>query len=615
MVKEDVEALWEKRPRLNSIPFQATFLCTKEFDDWWQSYFVAYVGAPEAKLSELTQALIHLQAKSTKCKALHIKQIQAFQKYFRVVYRPNNLRRTISEAAAELKEKATPEKPSDDDERPISQVLKKSSSSDQPRSTDLPVPSPQSKKSKKHKRSAATGPEPTPQPTQPSPQQSHKPKGHQGHKRKKRDSPSKGGEAKKKKQHKMLTTEAHSSLDADTIVVDTSILNMVSDPAVGTSTSTNIPAATILEEGNPDIVLPTPTQADASGEQPHHVVDYTPLSMTSSPSHQATSVDNAGEFTDSPIQTSDSDSVTSPATHTDSSSTSSDSSLSSASLTLQDSRGQGNAGITEIQSPQTAPLPTNSPSSSQALAIKPSALEAIARLHSLVRSRDASSDSEQFHQLHYEKMGPEATKVKALIDKVRFYALNSDLSHVLLSEPAVGPELLHVLAQLRELHLSEYAKCVMATFEKLLVPMLRHIDNVRENEHHIETTEAFVKEKWELVMKADEEVTKLLGMIEEKKKELAPKQTRFAEIRLQIDDLQRQIAALDSELGSITEEESRIVDKVVKPAQDTVEQTTTNALVIAEELSKVEKKLEQLRVQADNFEPQSLHYNLELQSF
>lgn len=252
-------------------------------------------------------------------------------------------------------------------------------------------------------------------------------------------------------------------------------------------------------------------------------------------------LDNVVEFTDSPIQTSDSDSdsVTSSATHTDSDSTSSDSSLSLASLTLQDSGGQGNAGITKIQPPQTAPLPTTSPSSSQVLAIKPSALEAIARLRSLVRSRNTSSDSKQIHQLHSEKMGPDATKVKALMDRVHFYALNPNLAHVLLSEPVVGPELLHVLAQLKELHFSEYAKCVMAAFEKLLVPMLRHFDNVRENEHQIVTTEAFVKEKWELVMKADEEVTKMLGMIEEKKKELASKQTRVAEIRLQIDDLRR----------------------------------------------------------------------------
>ena len=48
-----------------------------------------------------------LQAKPTKCKLTHAKQIHAFQDYFQVVYRPNDLRRTISEAAVELKEKVT----------------------------------------------------------------------------------------------------------------------------------------------------------------------------------------------------------------------------------------------------------------------------------------------------------------------------------------------------------------------------------------------------------------------------------------------------------------------------------------------------------------------------
>ena len=57
----------------------------------------------------------------------------------------------------------------------------------------------------------------------------------------------------------MLPTETPSSLDADTIVVDTSILNKVPDLAVRTSKLTNIPTVAILEEGSPDIVLPTPT--------------------------------------------------------------------------------------------------------------------------------------------------------------------------------------------------------------------------------------------------------------------------------------------------------------------------------------------------------------------
>jgi chromosome segregation ATPase len=212
-------------------------------------------------------------------------------------------------------------------------------------------------------------------------------------------------------------------------------------------------------------------------------------------------------------------------------------------------------------------------------------------------------------------MGSEATETKALMDKVRFHALNPDLHFMLMHEPAVGPEILHVLAQLKDLQLSEYVKHATAALEQLLVPMMRLLGSVRENERQIVSTEAFVKEKWELVMNADAEVTKLLGTIKEKKKQLASKHTRAAEIRQQIDALQRQIVALDNELESITKEESRFIDEVMKPAQATVEQTTGDALAVAEELSTVEKKLEQLKVQADTLEPTSLHYNFELQSF
>jgi uncharacterized coiled-coil DUF342 family protein len=116
-------------------------------------------------------------------------------------------------------------------------------------------------------------------------------------------------------------------------------------------------------------------------------------------------------------------------------------------------------------------------------------------------------------------------------------------------------------------------------------------------------------------MNADAEFTKLLGTIEEKKKELTSKQKRAAEIRQQIDALRHQIATLDSELESITKEESCFIEEVLKPAHATVEQTTGDALAVAEELSTVEKKLEQLKVQADTLEPTSLHYNFELQSF
>lgn len=116
-------------------------------------------------------------------------------------------------------------------------------------------------------------------------------------------------------------------------------------------------------------------------------------------------------------------------------------------------------------------------------------------------------------------------------------------------------------------------------------------------------------------MNADTEVTKLLRAMKEKNKDLISKQTRATEIRQQIDALRRQIATLDSELESITKDESCFINEVLKPAQATVEQTTGDALTVAEELSTVEKKLEQIKAQADTLEPTSLHYNFELKSF
>lgn len=92
----------------------------------------------------------------------------------------------------------------------------------------------------------------------------------------------------------------------------------------------------------------------------------------------------------------------------------------------------------------------------------------------------------------------------------------------------------------------------MAALEQILVPMLHHIDGVRDTERQIAATEASVKEKWELVTHAHVEVTNMLGAMEERKKELTFKQTRTTEIRQQIDALRRQIATLDSELESIT---------------------------------------------------------------
>lgn len=54
---------------------------------------------------QLTDAFSVLQQKFKKGKAKHIKGIQAFQKYFEIVYDPNDLSLTIREIAVTLKEK------------------------------------------------------------------------------------------------------------------------------------------------------------------------------------------------------------------------------------------------------------------------------------------------------------------------------------------------------------------------------------------------------------------------------------------------------------------------------------------------------------------------------
>jgi hypothetical protein len=294
---------------------------------------------------------------------------------------------------------------------------------------------------------------------------------------------------------------------------------------VGASPSIGLSPATALGNTNQDAVSPASTQvftlfpiyffgfllrfsytifflqADASTKPTHPVSDYTPASPVSSLALPFQSVDTAGESIEFPLQISDSDSdsVINPATHLDSSSTSSNSSLSSTSL--QDPREPVGVDTNKQQSSQATPLSTaspqvNSPSAASPSTfpgptIKPSTLEAISRLRNLVKSRDASSDSEQ---LHSGKMGPEAMKAKALVDKICVHALNPDLPFVLMHEPVVGPEILSVLAQLKDLQLSDYAKRVMAALEQILVPMLRHIDNVRDTERQIADTEASVKE-------------------------------------------------------------------------------------------------------------------------
>ena len=190
------------------------------------------------------------------------------------------------------------------------------------------------------------------------------------------------------------------------------------------------------------------------------MADYTPLSEVSSPHHHHTLDVAAGEFIDLtvPDTLSDSDSVTSPAKHKGYSSTSSYSSLSDS---LQDSEAdknattsnktaspsqnpplrEGNPQISTEEKKVESPSPSkqkksdspklseekkfDSPTTSSKLGITVDTLEELARLRSFVSSRTFSFDSDQ-SQTHNDKLEPEATKVKKLIDKIRTYALSPE---------------------------------------------------------------------------------------------------------------------------------------------------------------------------------------------
>lgn len=56
-------------------------------------------------MHSLKEVFSSLHTKFEKGKSLHIKEIKAFHRYFKTVYDPNNLRRTIFEATKILKEK------------------------------------------------------------------------------------------------------------------------------------------------------------------------------------------------------------------------------------------------------------------------------------------------------------------------------------------------------------------------------------------------------------------------------------------------------------------------------------------------------------------------------
>ncbi|KAI5395961.1 hypothetical protein KIW84_062236, partial [Lathyrus oleraceus] len=92
---------------IRPVIFRPSFLCTPEFDEWWKDYYSNKFFDVAAFATHLTNAFAFVQDQTKKGIPRHIKEIQKFQKYFETAYRPDDLSRTICEAAAELKRKLT----------------------------------------------------------------------------------------------------------------------------------------------------------------------------------------------------------------------------------------------------------------------------------------------------------------------------------------------------------------------------------------------------------------------------------------------------------------------------------------------------------------------------
>src|SRR4051812_8359149 len=91
--------------KLSPIPFEPSFYCTPDFHQWWTDYYTSQILDADSLTQELTAAFADVQENFRKGTTTHIKEIQAFQKFFETIYRPDDLSRTVREAAITLREK------------------------------------------------------------------------------------------------------------------------------------------------------------------------------------------------------------------------------------------------------------------------------------------------------------------------------------------------------------------------------------------------------------------------------------------------------------------------------------------------------------------------------
>lgn len=87
------------------VPINPSFFCSREYDTWWKNDYSKEMFDVATFTQHLTYVFASVQEKTKKGTSTHIKEIQAFQKYFETAYRPDDLSRTIREAAVTLREK------------------------------------------------------------------------------------------------------------------------------------------------------------------------------------------------------------------------------------------------------------------------------------------------------------------------------------------------------------------------------------------------------------------------------------------------------------------------------------------------------------------------------
>lgn len=79
------------RPTFSLLSFEPNHYCTQDFDNWWRAHHAQEFMDVATISQHLTGSFSYLLQKFKKGISKHIKEIQAFQKYFETVYDPNDL--------------------------------------------------------------------------------------------------------------------------------------------------------------------------------------------------------------------------------------------------------------------------------------------------------------------------------------------------------------------------------------------------------------------------------------------------------------------------------------------------------------------------------------------